>query len=270
MAQDTTLTHGKPGIASFASNSYGGPSEPRYGEGPAPTTHHAVSVAGAIDLPIYSVVSILNGVLALAAPGVAQGSATGTLTVSSTGPVNGESFVVGSQTYTFKTALSAGPAVANEILLNATPGTQAAYIAAAINGTTSVGSSSETDPNPEAYATVSGAVVTLIARNPGDEGNTIVLTEGATNVAASGSGVLASGSDEADVLPFGILACPVVTTGAVSLSVPIYRGGQWNIDALTWHASYTTDAQKLQAFEGSLSPAILLQKGKFNNDQITF
>ncbi len=272
MAQDTTLAHGKPGIASFATESFGGPGEPRYGEGPAPTTHHTVVAGADLDLPIYSVVSLLNNgvadIIALAAPGTAQGSATGTITITSTGPSDGETFVVGSQTYTFQTALSTGPAIANEILIHATPTNQATYIKDAINGVVGTGVSAGTEANPEVYATSSAGVVTLIARNPGDEGNAIVLTEGATNTAVSGSGTLASGADEPDVLAFGILAAPIIMTNAQSMSVPIYRGGQWNIDQLNWHASYTTDAQKLRAFEGSLSPMILLQKGRYNNNQI--
>jgi hypothetical protein len=275
MAQDTTLAHGKPGIASFASESYGGPGEPRYGEGIATTTHHTVSAGADIDLPIYSVVSVLLGVagvpvLALHDPTASGVSASGTITVSSTGPSNAETFVVGSQTYTFKTALSTGPAVANEILIHATPATQAAYIAAAINGTTSVGSSSLTAANPEAYATVSGAVVTVRANVPGDEGNGVVLTESAANVAVSGSGTLASGSDEFDIKAFGILAAPITMTNGQTMSVPFYREGVWDIDQLNWHASYLNDEQKLNAFIGSASPGLFLQKKKFSNDDITF
>lgn len=275
MAQDTTLAHGKPGIASFASESYGGPGEPRYGEGPATTTHHTVLAGADLDLPIYSVVSLLLGasgypVLALHDPSATGVEATGTLTVSSTGPVNAETFVVGAKTYTFKTALSTGPAVANEILLSATPATQAAYIAAAINGTTSVGSSSATVANAEAHATVSGAVVTLHANVSGDEGNAVVLTESATNVAASGSGTLAGGSDEFDIKAFGILACPVVMSNGASMSVPIYREGMWDMAQLNWHALYITDEQKLNAFTGGPSPNLFIQKKKFTNDQISF
>ena len=46
MAQDTTLPQGSPGIASFATQSYGGPAEPRYGEG-VPTTTDQVVAANA-------------------------------------------------------------------------------------------------------------------------------------------------------------------------------------------------------------------------------
>lgn len=273
MAQDTTLGHGKPGIASFATESFGGPKEPRYGEGLAPTTHHTVTAGAELDLPIYSVVSFLRGaagnpIIALHDPTATGISASGTITVSSTGPSNDETFVVGGQTYTFKTALSTGPAVANEILIHATPATQAGYIKDAINGLGGVGSSSPTEPNPEAYATVSGAVVTVRANVPGDEGNAVVLTESASNVAVSGSGTLAGGTDEYDLRAFGILAEPVVMSNAQSMSVVVYRGGQWDINGLNWHANYLSDEQKLNAFEGGPSPMILLQKGKFSNDDI--
>lgn len=270
MAQDTTLTHGAPGIASFGSESYGGPSEPRFGEGVPTTTDHTVTAGADLDLPIYSVVSVIAGVLALAGAGVAQGSASGTITFSSTGPVTTETVTIGTRVYTLKSALSTGPAVANEVLISATPSVMAANLAAAINAGAGAGTlySTGTLVHADVAASPSAGVVTIVARDPGDEGNSIALTETGTNTAASAA-TLTGGSDDPDALPFGILAHPVVLANAASMSVSIYRGGHWDMDQLHWGAAFITDAQKKVAFENSRSPNIFISKKRFNNDQIT-
>ena len=55
---DETLNHGKPGIADFETRTYGGPLEPRYGEGVATTTHMTITApSGGLELPIYSVIA---------------------------------------------------------------------------------------------------------------------------------------------------------------------------------------------------------------------
>ena len=53
---DTDKIFGKPGIAMFAEDAHYGASDPRYGDFPAQTI--SVAAAGAIDLPIYSVVTV--------------------------------------------------------------------------------------------------------------------------------------------------------------------------------------------------------------------
>jgi hypothetical protein len=270
MAQDYTIPHGKPGIASFESESLGNKGEPRFGEGPAHTVVRTVTAAADLDLSIYSVVSLINGVLRLATVGTVSGAATGTVTFTSTGPSNDDTVVIGGVTYTFKTALSTGPTVANQVLIHATPTNQAANLAAAINAGAGEGTaySVGTVLNPTVSATSSAGVVTLLARDPGDEGNAIVLTEDADNTAVSGSGVLSGGDDDADNKPYGILASPVVMTNGQSMDVALYVSGHWNMDALNWDATYVTDASKQAAFEGSLNPMILVSKPKYNSDGI--
>lgn len=65
----------------------------------------------------------------------------------------------------------------------------------------------------------------------------------------------------------------LATAGAVfgagdSMSLPFYREGHWNMDALVWHASFDTDEKKRRAFEGSISPNIFVSKKKFPNSAI--
>lgn len=268
MAQENTIAAGAPGIASFAQESWGGPAEPRFGDGIARTTTHDVIASGDLDLPLYSVVAMTAaGVLALAnLEGGAAGSSTGTITVSSTGPSNDETFTINGRVYTFKTTLTGA---ADEVKISTTPATQATYIAEAVNAGDNEGTDygTGTERNADVLATVSGAVVTLVARDPGTEGDAITLAKSATNVAVSGA-VLSGGDDDPDTKPFGILAAPVVLADGDSMSVPIYRDGHWNMDALNWHASYNTDASKKVAFEGSRSPGILVSKKKFSDDTI--
>ena len=268
MAQDTTLGHGKPGIASFETQSFGGPSEPRYGEGVPTTTHHVVTAAADLDLPLYSVVSVIAGVLALATIGAAQGAATGSVTQASAAASDGDTVTINGRVYTFKTALSTGPTVPNEVLAGANISATAANLAAAINASTGVGTlySVGTVVNADVTASPAAGVVTLTARNPGDEGNAITLAESGSNTTVSGA-TLSGGSDDADALPFGILAAPVLLANGQSMSVPLYRQGHWDVDQLNWAPGWI-ESQKLKAFEGSNSPTIFLSKKKYNNDQI--
>lgn len=266
MAQENTIPHGKPGIASFESETWGGAGEPRFGDGIARTVTRTVLAGADIDLPLYSVVSILAGVIAWAVSGSAAGSATATITISATGPANNETLTINGRVYTFKTALSSGPTVADEILIHATPATQAAYINAAINNAAGEGTtySTGTVVHEDVRSTVSSGVVTVIARDAGDEGNAITLAEAAANTAVSAAN-LSGGDDDEDIRPYGILASPIVMTNGQSMSVPIYVDGHWNMDALNWDATYVTDEQKQNAFEGSVNPGILISKPKYND-----
>lgn len=65
-----------------------------------------------------------------------------------------------------------------------------------------------------------------------------------------------------------IAAMPITIPDGETASVSVYTMGHFEMDALTWDASYDTDAKKAAAFEGSLSPTIFVSKGKFNSDAI--
>ena len=67
---------------------------------------------------------------------------------------------------------------------------------------------------------------------------------------------------EQDGLPLAIgITVSEVASNATAQSVAVYVGGNFNPDALNWHASFTTDAQKKVAFDGAPSPtSILLTK----------
>ena len=65
-----------------------------------------------------------------------------------------------------------------------------------------------------------------------------------------------------------ILAEPIFIADGDSMTVPVYRTGYFDQDALTWDASYDTDAKKKAAFEGSVSPGIFIGKKAFGSDSI--
>jgi len=65
-----------------------------------------------------------------------------------------------------------------------------------------------------------------------------------------------------------VLAEPVFIADGESMTVPVIRSGHLNMDILTWDATYDTDAKKAAAFEGSVSPTILVSKPAYNSDQI--
>lgn len=269
MAQDITFDHGDPGIASFATQSYGGPGEPRFGDGVAKTTTHRIKAGADLNLKLYSVIAIIGGVLSMAgAPGVAQGAATGTITFSSAAPADNDTVTINGVVYTFKTALTSG-GTARQVLAGANVTAAATNLVAAIMGTAGEGTTygNGTDPDANVSASNSAGVVTVFARDPGDEGNAISLAKSGTNIAVSGAN-LTGGSDDADALPFGILAAPVVMTNGQEMDIPVYREGEWDMDQLVWGAGWNTDEQKKNAFTGSLSPTLYVSKKKYNNDQI--
>lgn len=67
---------------------------------------------------------------------------------------------------------------------------------------------------------------------------------------------------------YGILTAPVNTATGESTTVAVYRSGHFNMDALNWDASFSTDALKAAAFEGSVSPTIFVSKPAFDSANI--
>lgn len=98
-------------------------------------------------------------------------SATGTITVSGT-PVANETFVVGTQTFTFKVTRTG----LGEVTISAVNATQATNIAAAITA----------DIPLQVSAVADGAVVNLTTIATGLAANDTVLTESATGIAVAG------------------------------------------------------------------------------------
>lgn len=65
MPVETTIPMGAPGVASFSSETFGNPDEPRFGEGVPTTTNITITASGAaINLPLYAVLNAAGNALA--------------------------------------------------------------------------------------------------------------------------------------------------------------------------------------------------------------
>ena len=141
------------------------------------STHHQQTLSAFIDggsSRTYPQNLLLN---------VGATSATGTLTVTSTGPVNGETFVVAGVTFTAETSGATG----NQFNISSSPTTVAKNIATAVNASASTAGL--------VTATSALGVVTFTSAVPGSIGNFLTLTESLTNAAVSGAGTLTNGAE---------------------------------------------------------------------------
>lgn len=113
-------------------------------------------------------------------------AASGTITVTSTGPTNGQTATVAGYTLTAKT--SGAVAADGEFNISATPATVATGIAAAINAVVGLKSL--------VSASAASGVVTVTSLALGTPGNGVIFTNvDLSNTTFSGSGFLASGSE---------------------------------------------------------------------------
>lgn len=83
--------------------------------------------------------------------------------------------------------------------------------------------------------------------------STTIAARSVVGLDGSGNLVMAKTSSTA-VVPIGVLVTSVATASGQTDRVPVYRAGNFNLDALIFHADYDTDAKKAAAFRGSPSP----------------
>jgi flagellar hook protein FlgE len=139
----------------------------------------------------------------LDASGTAAEAATGTLTATGNAS-NGDEVTIGSTTYTFVTALSSGPTVPDQVLIDPTgeAGTLT-NLAAAINGGSGEGTnySDGTAANTAVTATAGATTLSLTATSPGTAGNSIATTvsmiSGSSFGASFGAATLTGGANQA-------------------------------------------------------------------------
>lgn len=86
-------------------------------------------------------------------------------------------------------------------------------------------------------------------------------------LATDGGAAAQDGASAADRANY-IAAATIVIPDGETKTVPVYVAGHFNMDALNWASTYDTDAKKAAAFQGSVSPTILVSKSKFNSDAI--
>lgn len=124
-------------------------------------------------------------------------AATGTLTSDNTNVSDGDTVVIGTQTYTFKTALTSGNADPGEVLIGADADGSLTNLIAAINGTGTPGTDydSSTPVNTDVTAgTVSAHAFTVTAKTAGYAGNAIASTEESTHLSWGGTTLSGGGS----------------------------------------------------------------------------
>lgn len=267
MAHDRYIPNADPGIAGFNTESIGSTDDPLFGDnGEIPTSTFQVGPNS--DFKLYEVVGIAaSGFLAKAT--YTGTEATGALTFSGTGTA-GDTVTIGTEVYTLVAALSVGPAVENEVLIGATADATAANIAAAINGGAGAGVvySGTTQRHPFVDASVAGAVVTVTAEVAGTGGNSIATTDSGTGASWGAATLTTGAADAGGVKAAGIMTAPVITGAGQSTTVDLYRGGHWNMASLVWDATFDSDAKKRTAFEGGISPTILVSRKKYSSDSI--
>jgi hypothetical protein len=109
--------------------------------------------------------------------------ATGTLTSTAT-PSDGDTVTIGSQTYTYKTTLSTGPTVPDEVLIGASQALAMENLRRAINGDGVEGTDYSTGTSTNADVTASDTATTVVATSIfyGTSENSIATTETGANL----------------------------------------------------------------------------------------
>jgi len=173
--------------------------------------------------------------------------ATGVLT-SSAAPADTNTVTIGATVYTFKTALSAGPAVAYEVLIGVSEATSLNNLAAAINAGAGVGTTYSTGTlvHPTVTAVSNGVhTVTVTAKTGGTAGNSIATTETHAN-ATWGAVTLANGAAPADTVAVKIgsetylTATSVDATGRTALVPTGTKLSAVDTVDLIWDVANTT------------------------------
>jgi len=195
-----------------------------YDELPTLVGAAAATTSEMLDLPEKAIIT--GGSLTITTAFNTEGvRATGVLT-SSAAPADTNTVTIGTTVYTFKTALSAGPTVAYEVLIGASEATSLDNLAAAINGGAGIGTtySTGTAAHPDVTAVSNGVhTVTVTAKVGGTAGNSIATTETHAN-ATWGAATLTGGLAGADTIAVKIgsetykTAADVTTTGTFALT----------------------------------------------------
>jgi len=174
----------------------------------APTSVY-ISDSSGTTTQASNFISVTTGTLSAA--NLLGGAATATLALNGL-PANNDAVTIAGTTYTFKTALSSGPQVANEVLIDASGADTAAKLAntlanlaAAVNGGSGAGTvyGSPTVANANATASVQGNSVVFSATAAGNAliagGGTLASTVGTGTVEKFLNGATFAGGSASNI-----------------------------------------------------------------------
>jgi hypothetical protein len=255
---NVTIPYADPGRASFEEMD-------RYLQGFLLVGNHP-QLAPAYGFPMpastsfeqFSVLGLdANGKLAMATEGsdVGGARATGAITFSGTGTAN-DTVTIGARVYTLVAALTA----ANQVLIGASAAATANNLLAAVNGATGAGTTygTGTVPHQDVSARLdASAVIGLVAQEVGTAGNSIATTESGTG-ASFGAATLTGGLNAGGIKARFVLAQAASLGASGEANGQCFYQGNFNSDALVWHESFTTDAQKAAAFFGAPTPTNII------------
>ncbi len=128
----------------------------------------------------------------------ASAVATTTLTTAGTGPADGDQVAIGGKTYTFKTALTGGAGIANEVAIGGSTAQALLNLKAAVNAApggagTAYGTGTVANANVNAV-TAAATTLTFAANVNGTGGNAITSTTTVAGDEAFTAGTLAGGT----------------------------------------------------------------------------
>lgn len=169
---------------------------------PAPFIYRSTDAGAAGLLPSITLPGALVSILdACLVNGYGGTFGSGTLTSDGTNVADGDTFTIGSQVYTFKSAIGT---TAYNVLIGASAAASLTNLSQAINGTGTAGTTypTGTNPNPDVWATnVTSTAFTLQARAPGSGGNKALAATSA-HLTVSGAAMTGGGGTNS-VTPAG-------------------------------------------------------------------
>lgn len=130
--------------------------------------------------------------------------AENTLTSDATAPVSGHVVVIGATTYTYRTALSTGPTIPNEVLIGASASIALDNLKSAVNGTAGIGTtySTGTVKNASIIAfTKNSTTILFVANVPGTAANSLATTTNDSHLSWAATTLGGSGATQVGVVP---------------------------------------------------------------------
>ncbi len=125
------------------------------------------------------------------------------------------------------------------------------------------------DEGIPAFGTDSFTNIELYSGKPSDDEPTVHPLDAVTVAAAAlpafavvgmGAGGIALAKYDKSVQALGITVSPIPMGAGGGSQIAIFRDGVFNPAALTWDASFDTDAKKLAAFDGAPTPTHIVIK----------